>query len=74
MAAATHRGAHRPVRVRGGAHRAPRRKPAVETEQGLDSRRWLALVVVLVAGFMDLLDATIVNVAVPSIQSDLGAE
>lgn len=29
--------------------------------------------VVLVAGFMDLLDATIVNVAVPSIQTDLGA-
>ena len=43
-------------------------------KDGLDSRRWLALVVVLVAGFMDLLDATIVNVAVPSIQTDLGAE
>jgi EmrB/QacA subfamily drug resistance transporter len=30
--------------------------------------------VVLVAGFMDLLDATIVNIAVPSIQSDLEAD
>ncbi|MFJ9369737.1 MFS transporter [Nocardia sp. NPDC101769] len=39
-----------------------------------DRRRWIALVVVLVAGFMDLLDATIVNVAVPSIQRDLGAQ
>ncbi|MGO4613601.1 MFS transporter [Nocardia sp. 2YAB30] len=37
-------------------------------------RRWIALVVVLVAGFMDLLDTTIVNVAVPSIQRDLRAQ
>ncbi len=40
----------------------------------VDRRRWLALVVVLVAGFMDLLDVTIVNVAVPSILQDLRAE
>src|SRR5919197_3969503 len=40
----------------------------------VDSRRWLALIVVLVAGFMDLLDVTIVNVAVPSILRDLRAE
>jgi hypothetical protein len=40
----------------------------------LDPRRWLALAVLLVAGFMDLLDVTIVNVAVPSIMRDLGAE
>jgi EmrB/QacA subfamily drug resistance transporter len=38
------------------------------------SRRWLALVVVLVAGFMDLLDVTIVNVAIPSILRDLRAD
>ncbi|WP_433756910.1 MFS transporter [Nocardia sp. CA-135398] len=38
-----------------------------------DKRRWLALVVLLVAGFMDLLDVTIVNVALPTIQSDLNA-
>jgi EmrB/QacA subfamily drug resistance transporter len=36
-------------------------------------RRWLALTVVLAAGFMDLLDVTIVNVAVPSILRDLRA-
>ncbi|MET9492535.1 MFS transporter [Nocardia sp. NPDC006630] len=40
----------------------------------LDPRRWIAFAVVLAAGFMDLLDVTIVNVAVPSIQKDLGAE
>ncbi|WP_019928501.1 MFS transporter [Nocardia sp. BMG111209] len=36
-----------------------------------DRRRWLAFAVVLAAGFMDLLDTSIVNVAVPSIQHDL---
>ncbi|MBF6175493.1 MFS transporter [Nocardia blacklockiae] len=40
----------------------------------LDPRRWIAFAVVLAAGFMDLLDVTIVNVAVPSIQNDLKAE
>jgi EmrB/QacA subfamily drug resistance transporter len=45
-----------------------------EAPPTLDPRRWLALTVVLVAGFMDLLDVTIVNVAVPSILRDLRAE
>ena len=36
-------------------------------------RRWLALTVLLVASFMDLLDTTIVNVALPAIRGDLGA-
>ncbi|WP_433628774.1 MFS transporter [Nocardia sp. CA-120079] len=40
----------------------------------LDPRRWIAFGVVLAAGFMDLLDATIVNVALPSIQTDLKAQ
>src|SRR5215475_6575620 len=39
----------------------------------LDPRRWAALVVILVAGVMDLLDVTIVNVAAPSILRDLQA-
>ncbi|MFD9893558.1 MFS transporter [Amycolatopsis sp. NPDC059027] len=38
-----------------------------------DSRRWLALAVVMTAAFMDLVDVTIVNIAVPSIQRDTGA-
>ncbi|WP_020672336.1 MFS transporter [Amycolatopsis nigrescens] len=45
-----------------------------DPQEAPDPRRWVALIVILVAGFMDLLDATIVNVAVPSIQRDLGAE
>ncbi|MCP2314748.1 drug resistance transporter, EmrB/QacA subfamily [Nocardia amikacinitolerans] len=34
---------------------------------------WPAFIVVLVAAFMDLLDMTIVNVTVPTLQHDLGA-
>ena len=33
---------------------------------------WLVLVLVCLAQFMVILDATIVNVALPSIQADLG--
>ncbi|WP_086821005.1 MFS transporter [Allokutzneria sp. NRRL B-24872] len=38
-----------------------------------DPRRWKALAVSLSAGFMGLLDVSIVNVALPSMQSGLGA-
>ncbi|MFE9423892.1 MFS transporter [Kitasatospora sp. NPDC006697] len=38
-----------------------------------DRRRWIALAIVMTASFMDLVDVTIVNVAVPSIQRDLHA-
>ena len=38
-----------------------------------DPRRWKALAVCLVVGFMTLLDVSIVNVALPSIESGLGA-
>ncbi|MCC9307800.1 MFS transporter [Kitasatospora sp. RB6PN24] len=40
---------------------------------GRDPRRWRALAVCLVAGFMTLLDVSIVNVAVPSIRLGLHA-
>jgi EmrB/QacA subfamily drug resistance transporter len=40
---------------------------------GGDPRRWVALAVVLVAGFMQLVDISIVNVAIPSLQRDLDA-
>ncbi|RKT77747.1 EmrB/QacA subfamily drug resistance transporter [Terracoccus luteus] len=43
-----------------------------QTEQP-DPRRWKALAVCLVAGFMTLLDVSIVNVALPSIQQGIGA-
>jgi EmrB/QacA subfamily drug resistance transporter len=42
-------------------------------EPGTDPRRWRALTVCLVAGFMALLDISIVNVALPSIRSALDA-
>jgi EmrB/QacA subfamily drug resistance transporter len=42
------------------------------TFQTNDSRRWLALYVLCVGVLMIVLDATIVNVALPSIQDDLG--
>ncbi|WP_329423843.1 MFS transporter [Streptosporangium sp. NBC_01495] len=40
---------------------------------GADPRRWKALTVCLVAGFMTLLDVSIVNVALPSIRTGLDA-
>src|SRR3954451_9759905 len=39
-----------------------------------DPDRWMALVVVLAAGFMTLLDVSIVNVALPSIDQGLHAQ
>lgn len=39
-----------------------------------DPRRWVALFVLLLASFMNLIDVTIVNVALPSLQADLGAD
>lgn len=48
------------------------KRAAAQSE--LDPRRWLALAVILFAGFMDLLDMTIVNVAIPSILRDLHAD
>lgn len=39
-----------------------------------DPRRWIALAVLLLASFMNLIDVTIVNVALPSLQRDLGAD
>jgi EmrB/QacA subfamily drug resistance transporter len=38
-----------------------------------DPRRWVALAILLVAAFMNLMDVTIVNVALPSLQQTLGA-
>jgi EmrB/QacA subfamily drug resistance transporter len=38
-----------------------------------DPRRWLTLAILLLAAFMNLLDVSIVNIAIPSIQRDLHA-
>jgi EmrB/QacA subfamily drug resistance transporter len=38
-----------------------------------DPRRWIAFVFLLLASFMNLMDVTIVNVALPSMQKNLGA-
>jgi EmrB/QacA subfamily drug resistance transporter len=42
-----------------------------QTEQANDRRRWIALVVLCLGFLMIILDQTIVNVALPSIQHDL---
>lgn len=44
---------------------------AASPQEGLDPKRWAALVVLAIAQFMVVLDASIVNVALPSIQEDL---
>ena len=64
----THRRRRRPVHTSGHDHR-PRDRPSRATAGPTpDPRRWKALAVCLVAGFMTLLDVSIVNVALPSIR------
>lgn len=46
---------------------------AATTSEGPDPRRWIALGIVLTATFMQLVDVSIVNVAIPAIQRDLAA-
>ncbi|MFP5347311.1 MAG: MFS transporter [Actinomycetes bacterium] len=72
-----HRPAHRaePARRRQTSPaRAGEAPPAGDpTQDRPDPRRWRALAVCLVAGFMTLLDVSIVNVALPSIREGLSA-
>jgi EmrB/QacA subfamily drug resistance transporter len=42
-------------------------------DEGVDPRRWLTLIILLLAAFMNLLDVSIVNIAIPSIQRNLHA-
>ena len=44
---------------------------AQDNSAELDPQRWRALAVCLIAGFMILLDGSMINVALPSIQPDL---
>jgi len=47
---------------------------APEIHDRIDNRtRWAAFLTILVAQFMNLIDVTIVNVALPSLQRDMGA-
>ena len=58
-----------------GARRAGSGDHGVVTEpHHPDPRRWKALAVTLTAGFMGLLDVSIVNVALPSIQKGIGGD
>lgn len=44
------------------------------TKAEADPRRWMALFILLAASFMNLIDVTIVNVALPTLQKTLGAD
>src|SRR5438270_3451911 len=46
---------------------------ATQAQEELNPRRWVALLSVLTATFMVLLDISIVNVAIPSIRNNLSA-
>ncbi|MER5752324.1 MFS transporter [Streptomyces sp. NPDC002088] len=48
-------------------------KEPADAGDAADRRRWFALAIVMTAAFMDLVDVTIVNIAIPSIQKDAGA-
>src|SRR5579872_2255437 len=51
----------------------PRAGARVGEAGSADPRRWAALVVMLLAAFMNLLDVSIVNIAIPPIQQGLHA-
>src|SRR5215203_5842144 len=57
-----------------GSHQKRRKRPGKNALGGTltDKRRWISLHVLCMGMLMIVLDATVVNVALPSIQSDLG--
>jgi hypothetical protein len=54
--------------------RAPHAPPPLVTMCAKPVKPWLVLTAVLFGCFMALLDTTIVNIAIPSIQTDLSAD
>lgn len=46
--------------------------PGVAGAASLDPRRWLALSALRAAFFIDVLDFSIINVALPDVQRDIG--
>ena len=65
-----HRSARHP-RTRLSAEQLDSAIPRRETSRRSERRRWIALAVLCLGQLMMVLDATIVNVALPSIQRDL---
>src|SRR5436190_2780141 len=62
-----------PVPAGGATQTSRRRAPWRSPRRALANSRWLPLPVVLAGTFMVVLDFFIVNVALPSMESDLGA-
>ncbi|MFE9218617.1 MFS transporter [Streptomyces lavendulae] len=62
-----------PERTNGPVREERNADPAAATGSPVDPRRWLALAIVMTAAFMDLVDVTIVNIAIPSMRQDFGA-
>ncbi|MFF0445722.1 MFS transporter [Streptomyces sp. NPDC004609] len=56
-----------------GARAGAEQHSSVAADAAADRRRWIALAVVMTAAFMDLVDVTIVNIAIPSIERTLDA-
>src|SRR4051794_10962099 len=61
-----------PRRQRSQGEMRPREEGAAMPERTTDRNRWIALYVLCVGMLMIVLDVTVVNVALPSIQNDLG--
>src|SRR6478752_3761274 len=66
---------HRSIRFRAGSFTMTLQIPTTRGGAAAAAypRRWLAAVVMMVASMVDLIDGTIVNVALPTIRRDLGA-
>ena len=58
--------------LRGRLHDHPRAPSTTRSAVDLDPKRWLALGVIAIAQLMIVLDASIVNIALPQAQKDLG--
>jgi len=72
LTAARYTGRHK--RAEGGETKVHTETPAISADAAHPyPKRWTALAVMMLANFMNLLDVTIVNVALPSLQSELGA-
>src|SRR6188508_1651969 len=59
--------------VANGDHATQADTGQADTGQAGYPRRWLAAIVLIVGALMDMIDVTIVNVALPSIRRDLHA-